>query len=528
MEHMVKWLRLRDPYLLSTLVSLLCKILRRLGQFDMEIENSALQEVESLGKGGLGHYKVTPQQRAELRSAWEDHFGFKIIEKPTSLNRSKDGILDSRLQSKLAAKHEHSTSSGRGTSSSSSISDDMRSLSKSLEQGRSTLELMRSRQDAKISGNLNSKSAPTLAQSIKESREKAKEEKRKRDAAYLAKVRALRGPAALVPGEGSGLKGIGVQGKDHGPQSKEQGVMVSSDEESEDDGTEVKAFLTTNTERSKKVSEQEQSLKRSLNQQPQGPVRKKKIVRSAHDMRARLVPNMDMLHLTILRWDIFHEGDVPPGDISFHEVSNTFQTPQEYYNTFYPLLVVEAWRSLSTAKDENNFKPFEIKVVNRLSVDSFFEVGTTMSSAANRDNNLAEGDIVLLSKGQDPMRDRKDALCLSRIYRITRKKDAIEISYRISGQTTGNSTLLSAFSPNLKIRGVKLTSMTTIEREYAALKSLEFYDLCDEILSAKPSPLLSYPAQMLEQIRANYGVNLGQAKAIWSAMDNDAFTLVQG
>jgi senataxin len=527
MQYLLVWLRLKDPYLLSTLVSLVCKILRRLGEFNMEIDEKALYDVEKLATGGLRNYKVTEQQRAELLSALEEHNGFKIVAESKNFNQSNQGAVDTRFKYSYGARKEVPTVSGRGTSSPSSMSDDVRSLSKSLELGKSTLDQMRSRQGLKNSGGLSSKNASNTALSLKESREKAKEEKRRRDASYLAEVHALRAPSSLVPGEGSGLNGIGVQGKDHGLASNEQGVMIS-DEESEDDGSEVKAFLTENKEKVKKVSEKDKNLKRVLLQEPKGPVRKTKIIRSANDMRARLVPNMDMLHLTILRWDIFHEGDKPPSDVIFQEVSNTFQTPKEYYNTFYPLLIAEAWRSLSTAKEENNFKPFEIKVVNRLSVDSFFEVGTSMPIAENRDNNLAEGDIVLLSKGDAPLRDRKEALCLSRVYRITRKKDALEISYRISGQATGNAALLSALSPNLKIRGVKITSMTTIEREYAALKSLEFYDLCDEILSAKPSPLLSYPNQTFNQVNAIYGVNEGQARAIWSARDNDAFTLIQG
>jgi senataxin len=510
MQHMLKWLRLRDPYLLSTLVSLVCKILRRLGEFDMEIDEEALWDVKELAKGGLRTYKVTDQQRAELLSALEEHNGFKIVGESTKSNQSKQGTVDTRLNY------------------SSSMSDEVRSLSKSLEQGKSTLDQMRSRQGLKVSSGFNSKHISNTTSSLKESREKAKEEKRRRDASYLAEVHALRAPPGLIPGEGSGLTGIGVQGKDHGLASKEQGVMISDDEASEDDGSEVKALLTGSKEKAKKVSEKDKNMKRALLQEPQGPVRKTKIYRSATDMRSRLVPNMDMLHLTILRWDIFHEGDEPPTDVSLQGVSNTFRTPKEYYNTFYPLLIAEAWRSLSTAKEEGNFKPFEIKVVNRLSVDKFFEVGTSMPIAENRDNNFAEGDIVLLSKGKAPLSDRLEALCLSRIYRITRKKDVLEISYRISGQATANTALLSALSPNLKIRGVKITSMTTIEREYASLKSLEFYDLCDEILSAKPSPLLSYPNQTYDQVRAIYGVNTGQAKAIWSARDNDAFTLIQG
>jgi len=528
MEHMLKWLRLRDPYLLSTLVSLVCKILRRLGEFNMEIDEQALLDVKELAKGGLRNYKVTDQQRAELLSALEEHNGFKIVGESTKSNHSEQGIVDTRLSHSYGARKEVPTVPSRDTSSPSPMSDDVRSLSKSLEQGKSTLDQMRSRQGLKISSGFSSKNASNVAPSLKESREKAKEEKKRRDASYLAQVHALRAPQGLVPGEGSGLAGIGVQGKDHGLPSNEQGVMISDDEVSEDDGSEVKALLAGSKDKAKKVSERDKNLKRVQLQQPHGPVRKTKMIRSAHDLRARLVPNMDMLHLTILRWDIFHEGDKPPSDVSFLDVSNTFRSPKEYYNTFYPLLIAEAWRSISTAKEEGNFKPFEIKVVNRLSVDKFFEVGTSMPIAENRDNNLAEGDIVLLSKSRAPLRDRMEALCLSRVYRITRKKDALEISYRISSQATGDAALLSVLSPNRKIRGVKITSMTTIEREYAALNSLQFYDLCDEILSAKPSPLLSYPKQTFNQVKAIYGVNEGQAKAIWSARDNDAFTLIQG
>jgi senataxin len=514
MANMVKWLRLRDNYLLSTLVSLLCKILRRLGDFDMEIDRYALDEIEDIGRGGRKNYMVTQQHRADLFKAFEENQGVEEIERPPNMARTKQGTIDAWSKSGSAT---------RGTSSSSSLSDDVRSLSKSIDQGRSVLDQMKARQAVKSSALVNSKSASSQAQSLKESRQKAKEEKERRDAKYIAAANALRAPKGPATGEGSGLVGIGIHGKDHGPAPKGSAIMVSSDEESDDDGTEVRTLIGRKTERSKISSEQAQ--RRAL-LQPQGPVKKKKIIRSANDMRARIVPNMDNLHLTILRWDIFHEGDEPPNPIECQKVSNAFQTTVNYYNTFYPLLISEAWRSLSTAKEENNFKPFEIKVVNRLSVDRFFEVGTTMQIADNRDNNISEGDIVLLSKAQDPMKERKEMLCLSRVFRVTRKKDVAEISYRISGQAAGS--VLTALSPNSKVRGLKITSMTTLEREYAALKSLEFYDLCDEVLSARPSPILAYPDATINPLKAIYGLNSGQARAIWSAKENDAFTLIQG
>jgi senataxin len=528
MQYLLVWLRLKDPYLLSTLVSLVCKILRRLGEFDMGINETGLRDVEKLATGGFQKYKVTQLQRAELQSALEEHIGIEIVAETKNFVDSNPGAEDTRFKYSYCARKEVPTVPGRVTTSPSTMSDDVRSLSKSLEQRKPTLDLIQSRQGAKTSGDSSSKKSLAAVLNLKESREKAREDKIRRDASFLAEERAKRAQLGRIPGESSGLSGIGVQGKDHGPPPKESGVMVSDGEVSDDDGSEVKALLAESKEKAKRVSEKDKSMKRALLQEPAGPVRKMKIIRSAGDKRARIVPNMDMLHLSILRWDIFHEGDEPPSDVSFQEVSSTFQTAAEYYKTFYPLLIAEAWRSLSTAREESNFKPFEITVVNRLTVDKFFEVGTSMLIAENRDNNLAEGDIVLLSKGEAPLKDRKKALCLSRVSKVSRKKDVLEVSYRIPVPATGSTALLSNFSPNLKIRGVKITSMTTIEREYAALNSLLYYDLRDEILSAKPSPLLSYPKQTFNQITTIYGVNEGQAKAIWSARDNDGFTLIQG
>lgn len=519
MSEMVRWLRLKDPYLASTLVSLVSKVLRRLGEFDMDIENAPEEYIKGAIKGDRATI-ITAQQKAELQRALEEHRGVEIIEQPINLALTKQGTMDSFVSKCTNARDEPSVSSALA---SSNVSDDVRSLSRSIEHGQPILDLIRSRQQAKASAGLNSKNIAKMAETIKESRQKAKDEKKKRDAEWIAKADALRGVSRLVPGEGSGLKGIGVQGKDHAPAHGE--MMVDSDcEESEDDDSDSKVLLSKSKEKSRKVLEYEESRRRAMQQRQQGPVKKTKIIRSAKDMRARLVPPMDSLHLAILKWDIFHEGDEQPDAIDCQEVSNTFQTTINYENTFYPLLISEAWRALITARDENSSKPFEIKIVNRMSVDRFVEVNTTMAIAENRENNIMEGDIILLSKGQDPMKDHQELHCLARVFKITRKKDALEISYRVTIQ----GGLLSALLPKVAVRGVKITSMTTLEREYAALKSLQYYDLCEEILYAKPSPILPYPNQTLNPIKSIYGVNMAQAKAIWSVKENDAFTLIQG
>ena len=70
--------------------------------------------------------------------------------------------------------------------------------------------------------------------------------------------------------------------------------------------------------------------------------------------------------------------------------------------------------------------------------------------------------------------------------------------------------------------------MRTIEREFASLESLQYYDLMQEILEAKPSPMLKFSPEAVEKVMTNYHLNQGQAKAILNAKENDAFTLIQG
>ncbi|KAG4219046.1 hypothetical protein PC116_g32474 [Phytophthora cactorum] len=82
--------------------------------------------------------------------------------------------------------------------------------------------------------------------------------------------------------------------------------------------------------------------------------------------------------------------------------------------------------------------------------------------------------------------------------------------------------------PQAEFYAVKITNMTTIEREYASLESLQYYDLMPEVLEAKPSPMLKFSQEAIDQVMQNYQLNPGQAKAILNAKENDAFTLVQG
>ena len=508
--------RLRDEYLVSQVTNLLSKLLRCLGEFDLEMDEAALEYIKDACKGqndrGYRRTNLTTQQKAELQRALDEHQGLEVIEMmPIRSAARKQSTIDSWSKSADGVKHEPSFTKGPSSLAASS--------SKSL----AILQNMRAQTLKKEQDQQN------VQQQFRDRRRQEEEERRRRNAEAAAKAKALRGSGALVRGEGSGLKDIGgIVGKDHAPIRSE--IMVgSSDEESDmdDDEDETNALVKTRKVASKKVTEYEESRRRALKSQQQGPVKKTKIQRSAKDMRARVEPNMDKLYLEILNWDIFHNGDKPPSDIECIRIEDKFLELDRYKQTFTPLLISEVWRSLVTAKDENNFKPFEIKVLNRLSVDKFMEVSSTMPMTSNRmEMKISERDVVLLSRSPDPLQNPQEPHCLARVDRTNRKKDVVEVTLKVSRDI--HPSFLQTLVPNGKIHAVKIADMTTTQREYAALSALDFYDLCDEVLGAKPSPIQKYGEDKVNAMSSRYQLNRGQAQAILSANDNDGFTLIQG
>lgn len=514
-----KMLRLKDLYLVTVIVSVLGKLLRRLVEFDMELPPPALAFVRNTcTKNENGRYNtqtnMNERQRAELIRALGDDtqdddmqiISAKKVEGPKRQSRldAWSKSIDEVASVPSASKKEKLVVR--------SSKDDLRELLKasSSEKNRATLEKMKARQQE-------AKPAISNVAGIREKRLKEAEEKRKRDAEAIARAKALRAPKSLVTGEGSGLQGLsGVHGKDHAPQKSE--IMVNSSSEDEEDSVDDAEFLA-------KIGAGQDYISKVAKPKPRLPVKKMKIQRSAKDMRARLIPPMDVLHQAILEWDIFHKGNDPPNGIKCSQVSDSYGDPREYKETFLPLLVNEAWRSFVTAKDETTSKPFGVKIVNRMNVDKFIEVSSAMPISENKDRFLSEGDIILFSHAPNPLEGTDALHCLARIHRVQFKGGNLEVQFRLSGRA---GPILSTMVPQAELYAVKITNMTTVEREYASLESLQYYDLMPEVLEAKPSPMLNFSPEAVEQVMQNYNLNRGQAKAILNAKENDAFTLVQG
>ncbi|KAG9258671.1 putative SEN1 protein [Emericellopsis atlantica] len=504
LENMI---RLKDKWLVDVTVRVLCKIVSRLREIKLEIPGKSRQFIiDACVPKERGRYarptNMTDQQRAELLQAL-GHVEEEV--KPEAIAQAE------KKQSKLDAWSK----SGPAPGASRSNRDDVMEFSKSIDSPiLKQLEARRINEaKAKSLKPVAKKPDQRAITALKESRKREKAELEKRKQMAIAEAKRVRGEAG------------GVLGKDH---SKSEIMVNSSEEESEgeedsDDGDDQLAMLSTGTK--KTVDEAEKARLQALRDRARRPVKKVKQQRSVKEMRARLVPPMEKLHNTILAWEIFHNGNDPPSGPSGSKVATSYTDPASYQQTFFPLLASEAWRSFVTAKDEITNRPFGIKVASRASVDSFLEVTFTMPVSQNKERGVFEGDILLVSEAENPLTDPHVKHCLARVHRIKYKKDLIEATFRVASR---NNQLSQLLNPGVSVHGVKITNMTTIEREYAALESLQYYDLMDEILKAEPSPVLRYGEEKIQKWSSNWELNRGQAMAVMGAQDNDGFTLIQG
>ena len=539
--NIAKWLRLRDEYLISKAVSLTSKILVRLHEAGIVVEQKASQYIEdvvtSTDKVSKVKTRLSMNQKAELQRALEKHLG---------VNLSEDVGIDMvpKKQGTLAAW----ASSGRSTpvgdakpkagvidvDAWSAASDAQRQRTQWRNEHdtayRDLIDSATTASEAYKKKSLTAKPAmPAITKAAQKHQDDPKnfllKRKQEKEAMEQRRAEAL---AKQKLGAGSGVAGLGDMGKDHS--LKGQNVMVSSDEEeSEEEDDLDDLFGTSKTKEKKRIARPNVDPDGALGLKPEvkkGPTRIQRMVRSTKDRRARLAPDLQPLHRTILKWDFFHEGDYPPGaeEHTFRGVANSFTDPVTYQQTFEPLLTLEAWQGLVRSREENTSKPYEIKVQSRSNVDSFIEIGSMIGHAENRELSLQEGDIVLLSKAKKPAEDVSAPHCLARIYKIKRQKAHLEILYQVMPKTSLDPIL----AMGQVVYGLKIQSITPLEREFGSLQGLQYYDLCQQIIKAAPSRRIGYSEKQITQCQDVWNVNRAQSEAINAALENEGFSLIQG
>jgi senataxin len=524
MNGMVKWLRLRDEYLATTIVGLVSKILRRLGDLKAPVGSEALSYIESVALTSTTKTILTFNEKAELTRALEAYHGKPLVAPaPPPKKQSRITAFAKPVDSSAASSPSVTTPNEEDEYG--GVPDEyLMQLSGSVELNKARLASQQQKRVLPKAPPLRPAQPAASVLSFREKREREREAKKKRDQLELARLKknlpAL-GIREHTATQGSGLESLNFAITDEKPVDS---MMVSSGSSSESESDEDDGVLGRKAASKPDAVRAYEESRKKLKQRM--PVKKIKVARSAKDMRARLAPDLSLLHKTLLGWDFFATGDLPPnsGRTDYSLVSSTFSNALEYQKTFEPLLILEAWQGFQAAKEDSSFRSYELKVANRLTVDAFVEVSTVMPPNEVKELGLGEADVILLSKSSKPGSDSKTPHCLARIAKISRRRGVVEVSYRVN-PTSG---MVNAITPGATLYGIRITSLTPLEREYGALMALPYYDLSDEVIKAKPSPILNYSVDTVKGIVDTYQLNLAQGKAVKSAMDNDAFTLIQG
>ncbi|ODV93726.1 hypothetical protein PACTADRAFT_51485 [Pachysolen tannophilus NRRL Y-2460] len=265
------------------------------------------------------------------------------------------------------------------------------------------------------------------------------------------------------------------------------------------------------------------------------------------NMRMRLNVDMNPLYNKILSWsysriDSFPE-DFEPGINSaedvYKKIKDTFESVQDYQNTFEPLLLLECWQSIQQSKEIGQETPFKVIIGTRTTTDYFFEVYASIKKDVIYDRKIGESDMIVLSYiPENLMNNSKDGLpsrnavknstdcCLAKIKEIKNvNAEFSDVTLRVSIK---NNRLTSFLTPRTELIGMKVIQMITLEREFSSLVGLQYYDLSNEIVKAIPNVPKELNLSETEKMKQIYGVNDSQAAAIAGAADSQGFSLIQG
>ncbi|QRV77471.1 ATP-dependent DNA helicase [Ceratobasidium sp. AG-Ba] len=239
---------------------------------------------------------------------------------------------------------------------------------------------------------------------------------------------------------------------------------------------------------------------------------------------ARLKPNLEGLHEQILRWSIEHDGPTPlciGGDTpKLGRVPPKFSSKKDYFNTFHPLLINECWSQMLQSKEEPKDSVL-CTIMTRSYIDNFTEVAFNIIEKMPERWFLAETDIVLLRSAEG------DRSILAKITGFKRASAANQIA-------SGTMRLSTPVEQMVKVqvqeqwRLSRIYSLSTINREYAALTTAEYYDLFDEVISARSATRTVLSDQRVKDAMRAHRINEPQAKAILGALGSTGFSLIQG
>lgn len=258
-------------------------------------------------------------------------------------------------------------------------------------------------------------------------------------------------------------------------------------------------------------------------------------------MRLRLNVDMTPLYSTILSWSYNHESDLPSDyeESKYFPIRNKFDSVSDYQKSFEPLLLLECWQSIQRAKQVGSEIPFRMTVGSKTAVDTFYDIyASVKKELLSEFRRFGDSDLLVLMLVDNLPLDNTELNvpkhliknptfnCFAKVKEIKNTAGAYtDVTLRVS--VDGNK-LATRIMAGMEIVGLKVNTMTTLEREFSSLKGLQYYDLSNEIINGRPAEV-NYPDEKkIEKLKSVYDVNDSQARAISGTVQGEGFSLIQG
>ncbi|KAH9440743.1 hypothetical protein Pst134EA_032309 [Puccinia striiformis f. sp. tritici] len=245
--------------------------------------------------------------------------------------------------------------------------------------------------------------------------------------------------------------------------------------------------------------------------------------------KLRMQPDFTDLHRYILQWDYNHTGPCPPSaPTNYNHLPPSFGSFSHYLSCLEPLLMCETWQQISQAKESvtsGEKAPIPIDVVGRTSVDDFIEIYTTIKHGLLPERTyFNESDLVLVRSADPQLPSR---CIMAKVIGLSRKPESFELNLRLHFGSA-RQEIAGYLVPKTKWVVVHLCSLSTTHREWAALRSLPYLTLGNDILQARATSPAPIAEEHLIKVMRCQKVNEPQGRAIISALATPGFSLIQG
>ncbi|KAL6946985.1 hypothetical protein ACO0QE_001842 [Hanseniaspora vineae] len=251
-------------------------------------------------------------------------------------------------------------------------------------------------------------------------------------------------------------------------------------------------------------------------------------------MNKRLNVDITPFYAEVLKWDYRKNGDYPTDVIPTQKAQDKYKSVEEYQKVIGPLLMLETWQGICSSRDRDENTPFSIIVGNRILVGEFYEVYASVLKRQVTAAGITEADLIVLASGFDPAATSRlkcddfkvsKESCLAKIKEIKGNRgEYMDLTLRISRSASFGNLLVQ----KAEIYCCKVTSMTTVEREYKTLQGLPYYNLLPTILSSQIEAVKNKPHNEISRVEKLYQLNNSQAEAIVCAVSTAGVSLIQG